>query len=526
MSLLWWDIAAASLAITVSYILYTRGHAVALRLPPSPPKDFLLGHARKVPFYKGWEVYAKWNEEYGDVICTQVLGRSMIVLNSITAARDLLEKRSNTFSDRPFLPVFIEMGWELMLPIIPYGPRFRKHRRILHHYFGPQALSAYQPTQEREVRKLLRRLLIKPENFITHIHNFIAGTIISVTYGHEIVKENDPYVELVEEAAHIVSSSGNVGTTLLDVFPFMRYAPAWLPGMGVKRIIPKARELVGYVMTHPLEDLKVKRAKGNAPPCLMNELLDRYEEMHVIDPEHERDIMYIGATIYAVFQTKSALTTFFLLMTIYPEVAKKAQEEIDRVVGKDRLPCAEDRNDLPYLNCVLKEMYRMQPPAPLGVPHKSTQAEEYRGWTIPEGTVAVTNIWLMMRDEKNFPNPETFMPERHMAKVKDDPNGTSSAAASADATSFVAEDDPSSIVFGFGRRACPGKYFADSMLWEAAANVLALFDMRLYTDPETGKTEVPKFEFDDDGIIAYPKPFKCVIIPRDAKRVDDMTINI
>ncbi|EJD06398.1 uncharacterized protein FOMMEDRAFT_76178, partial [Fomitiporia mediterranea MF3/22] len=57
------------------------------------------------------------------------------------------------------------------------------------------------------------------------------------------------------------------------------------------------------------------------------------------------------------------------------------QEEIDRVVGKDRLPCAEDRNDLPYLNCVL-----------IGAPHKSTQAEEYRGWTIPEGTVAVTNI--------------------------------------------------------------------------------------------------------------------------------------
>ncbi|EJD06401.1 uncharacterized protein FOMMEDRAFT_63327, partial [Fomitiporia mediterranea MF3/22] len=75
-------------------------------LPPGPPKDILIVHARRIPFYKGWEVYTKWKELYGDVIYTQAFGRSVVVLNSITSARDLLEKKSSIFSDRPYLPVF------------------------------------------------------------------------------------------------------------------------------------------------------------------------------------------------------------------------------------------------------------------------------------------------------------------------------------------------------------------------------------------------------------------------------------
>lgn len=57
-------------------------------------------------------------------------------------------------------------------------------------------------------------------------------------------------------------------------------------------------------------------------------------------------------------KTTTTLLTFVLLMVRHPEVAKRAQAEIDRVVGSERLPRYEDRADLPYVECMLKEIIR------------------------------------------------------------------------------------------------------------------------------------------------------------------------
>ncbi|EJC97786.1 cytochrome P450 [Fomitiporia mediterranea MF3/22] len=486
----------------------------------------------------------KAKRELGDVIYTEAFGQSIVILNSVTAARDLLEKKSNVFSDRPYLPVGNMMGWGLILPFLRYGPRFRKHRRIFQHCFAPQAISAFRHTQDRELLKFLRCLLISPDDFIMHIHSLISGIIVSITYGHEVVAEPDPLVQLIERAVQGVTNFGNLGTTVLDILPFMRYAPSWLPGMGVKRLIPRARELVDRVKTQPFEELKAKRAKGVTPSCIMSDLLDQYEEMQAFDPEHEADIMNVGLAIYAAGSdtTKTTLKALFLNMTIQTEVAKKVQEEIDKVVGRDRLPRLEDRDDLPYLNCVLKEMYRYVSRTRTCIPHRSTKTEQYRGWTIPAGSMAIANIWCMMRDEKSFPDPDAFIPERHMANVMAESN--ISRRVSDKDIPAGADDDPSNIVFGFGRRSsnsclhiciflnilffiiCPGKYLADSTLWLVAANVLALFDILPYVDPDTGKAENPKLEIDGEGFIAYPKAFRCRIIPRDTKQVETMLMAV
>ena len=60
-----WDITVVFLAITFAYVLYTRGHSVALPYPPGPPKDIFIGHARRIPSVRGWEIYGKWKEDYG-----------------------------------------------------------------------------------------------------------------------------------------------------------------------------------------------------------------------------------------------------------------------------------------------------------------------------------------------------------------------------------------------------------------------------------------------------------------------------
>lgn len=80
-------------------------------------------------------------------------------------------------------------------------------------------------------------------------------------------------------------------------------------------------------------------------------------------------------------------------MTLYPEAQKRAQADVDRVVGGDRLPDFSDLEDLPYLTAMIKELLRWNAPAPLGTSHSVTRDDVYEGWFIPAGTMFLENIW-------------------------------------------------------------------------------------------------------------------------------------
>jgi cytochrome P450 len=104
--------------------------------------------------------------------------------------------------------------------------------------------------------------------------------------------------------------------------------------------------------------------------------------------------------------------TFFLTMVLFPDVQRKAHEEIVSVIGTSRLPCARDRPLLPYVNAVLKETFRWHPPAPLGIfchfihsilysvdypggPHEISQDEVLDGHFIRKGSICLGNIWFV-----------------------------------------------------------------------------------------------------------------------------------
>ncbi len=100
-----------------------------------------------------------------------------------------------------------------------------------------------------------------------------------------------------------------------------------------------------------------------------------------------------------------------LAMTLFPEAQKRGQEEIDRVIGRDRLPDFEDRENLPYVDAIYKEclryssdkfvccahfsfsFYRWHQPLPLGVPHLLTEDDTYNGYFLPAGTLVAANQW-------------------------------------------------------------------------------------------------------------------------------------
>lgn len=121
-------------------------------------------------------------------------------------------------------------------------------------------------------------------------------------------------------------------------------------------------------------------------------------------------------TMLTPYQTAATLMLFVLYLMQNQRVQRAAQQEIDRVVGKNRLPTWGDIPNLPYANLILQETYRMNPLSPLGIPHASVADDVYNGMFIPKGTIVYPNVWAMCHDESVYTEPFRFWPERYLPK--------------------------------------------------------------------------------------------------------------
>ena len=112
------------------------------------------------------------------------------------------------------------------------------------------------------------------------------------------------------------------------------------------------------------------------------------KKLSIIHPPHR-----LPLSLLCLRQPVSAMSSFLLAMTMYPDVQRKIQAELDSVVGTDRLPTFADRDSLPYLATALKEVIRWGPTTPLGAPHCVEQDDVHNGYFIPKGSIIMPNIW-------------------------------------------------------------------------------------------------------------------------------------
>ena len=112
---------------------------------------------------------------------------------------------------------------------------------------------------------------------------------------------------------------------------------------------------------------------------------------------------------------------FFYAMVVNPKAMKKAQEELDRVVGKGELPDFSHKDSLPYVDALVKEVLRWSPPLPFSTPNRAMQDDIYRGYFIPRGAIVIQNVWAIFRDPNIYPDPETFNPDRFLKDGKINP---------------------------------------------------------------------------------------------------------
>ncbi|KAJ3847062.1 cytochrome P450 [Lentinula lateritia] len=469
-------------------------------LPPGPRGLPIVGNLFGMPKTEEWLHWSKFKDTYGPISSVRVLTQTIILLNTLDVSQDLLDRRSQIYSNRPILPFAGEMyanshavtiGWDHQLILTSDGERHKVMRKMVAQYIGTKtAVAAFSEIQEVEVQWFVSAIMKQPDAILTHIRRATSAVFIKITHGYSIEHEkSDPLINIIETAAREFYIAAAPGSWLVDSMPWLKYLPNWMPGTSFKRVAAQFKETNLKQVYLPIEMVKQDMTKNIAVSCFVTKMLESPKS-----PLEEEVFPYVATSLYGGGQdtVSAAIGTYFLIMVLYPDVQRKAQEEIDLVLGGCFLPKTKDLENLPYLQAIFKEVIRWHTVACINGPHCTTQDDWYRGYFIPKGSIVLSNLWQIANDPNNYTNPSIFNPERFLGNQP--------------------ELDPLTFVFGFGRRRCPGIELAQTTCMLMMATSLAVFDI-LKAKDENGQeiTPIPQFI---SSTICHPKPFSCDIQPR------------
>lgn len=488
----------ASLLVAL-FVWFRKSKASAASLPPGPKPVPLLGNIRDLTAKELWLPAAKWAKQYGDVVYLHVVGQGLVFLNTPEATFDLLDKRGSIYSDKPALVMAGELcGCKNMVAFTSYGEQSRRQRKLMHKAFGLPAIPSYNPLIQTETHSFLHRLIATPADYIAHIRRYAGGLTLSVVYGYEPTPHGDKFLSLAEECVGLLSNriASGGGIWPVDIIPALQYLPTWVPGAGFKIKAAQWKAKMEEFVEKPYEFVKNSMKSGSYKPSFCSTLLEVNDK---ITEEFEFDLKWTANSMYSASAdtTITTVSHFLLAMMDHPEVLLKAQNEIDRVVGTDRLPTFDDRASLPYVEAVLNETLRWGVPVPLNLPHRLMEDDIYNGMLIPKGSLIFGNVWAILRDERMYPNPSVFYPERFLEEVD---------------AELQHRRDPRNYVFGFGRRICPGRNLVESSVWLLLASMIATLDISKAVDDQGNVVET-KIDF-NNPIFRIPDAFKCDIRPR------------
>ncbi|KAJ1307049.1 hypothetical protein OPQ81_008028 [Rhizoctonia solani] len=471
-------------------------------LPPGPRGNIIFGSALELRTSKAfWINFAKWTDRFGPIISVRMLFQRMIIIDDPKIVTYFFEKKASQYSDRYVSQLALLIGWETDIIFIEYGPLLKHYRTLLQRALNNRVVLDYLPLQEHETKRLLWRLYESPEKFMKHIHLMAGSVAIRMVYGYKVDSPDDRLVQAMEQVMAIFSDIVAPGRWMIEVFPLLRYLPKWFPGAMFHRAAASWVPILQEAEDETFEFVKSQMAKGTAEPSFTSKLLQP-ENGEEVTKEEELNIKRVAASLYGAASdtTVSAVKTFFLAMTLYPDVQAKAQSEITAYLQTHphkRLITMDDKPNLPYTSALIREILRWHPVLTL-VAHRSNGEDDEnvvigdKTYRIPARTTVVANVWKIMHNPEVYPDPERFVPERFM--VGNPP------------------PFPENYAFGFGRRICPGIHVAQQSMWLSISNILANF-MIIKAKDENGVEIVPEENYTND-IITHPLPFNCNIRPR------------
>ncbi|TVU04628.1 hypothetical protein EJB05_47753, partial [Eragrostis curvula] len=469
---------AALLAAAFLYLSTVLRRLRGAAVPPGPTGLPLVGSLLSLD--PELHVYfARLAGKYGPIFSIRLGSKLGVVITSPSLAREVLREQDLVFSSRdvPDAARSISYGGGQNIVWNPVGPTWRLLRRVcVREMLSPSGLENVHGLRAREFRATLAHLHraagtgtpvdVGAQMFLT-VMNVITGTLWGGSVGSDSERAavGKEFRDLVAEITEMLGAP-NVS----DFFP----ALARFDLQGIRRKSDVLKDRFDQMFARIIEQ-RVKAA-GDAQEEDFLEYMLRLEKeggdgkaaFTMTNVKALLMDMVVGGT-----ETTSNTVEWAMAELMQrPRILSKVREELDAVVGTDRLVEEAHLPQLHYLQAVIKETLRLHPALPLMVPHCPTADAAVAGYRVPAGCRVFVNVWAIQRDPAVWKDPLEFVPERFLPSAGDGEGGGSRR------WDFTG-NELDYIPFGSGRRICAGIAMAERMTAYSLAMLLQAFDWEL-----------------------------------------------
>ncbi|KIK50801.1 hypothetical protein GYMLUDRAFT_50988 [Collybiopsis luxurians FD-317 M1] len=463
------------------------------QVPPGPNIRYFF--LRKYPE----RALHSWAAEHGGLFSVWMGTQLVIVISDPKVARDLLVTNGATFSSRKryFMKNQIILHGRA-ITASEYGETWRHHRKLAMQLLTPKAIEGYASNLNYEAHILMNTLMEDgrlgqtPLNPHHYAGRYALNNMLYISFGIRTDNTEDPLVVRALELAMEFMDLTGPWSNAIDFFEPLQWIPTNMRSKG-RKLHDNLIEVYGSMIMRVKAKLE---ATEFVPDCLVKTLIQS-QEKEKLDWE---DLCMLSAafTLGGVHSTSGIIQWFLALIPSHPEVVLRAQQELDQVVGRDRLPTAEDEINLPYIRAVIKEVQRAHAPSWMATPHCTSDHFTYEGHFIPKDTLIVLNCWTLHHNEARYKEPMQFDPNRYLGDN----------LSCAESSKLPDAMDRDHWAFGAGRRICPGIHVAERELWLAISQLLWSFNFHALPDEPISLEEY-------EGLSGRtPLPFRLRLEPR------------
>ncbi|CAI9094350.1 OLC1v1030075C1 [Oldenlandia corymbosa var. corymbosa] len=452
-----------------NFHLQTKHKTRKIRSPPGPPGLPLIGNLHQYDSLRPHVFLRNLSKKYGPIMSLRLGSRPVLVISSAKIAKEALKTNDLVFSNRPPLVSHQKFSYNgLDVGFSPYGEYWREMRKItVLHLLSTKRVQSYHPILEDEVSKVVKEIsdLCCSSQFInlsSMAMNLVSSVICRIGFGKKYGKEDYIQKRRFEQILHETQAMF-AGFFVSDYLPLLSWIDK-LSGMS-NRLEKNAKDLDLFY-----QELIDEHLNPNRPDAMKDDILDLLIQMkQEKSSSFEFTWDHIKAMLMDIFvagtDTNSALITWAMTALMRtPPAMKRAQSEIREIVSKKGVITEELLQELPYLDAVIKETFRMHPPIPIVLPRETTKDCTIEGYHIEAKTMVLINAWAIAREPESWNDPEDFVPERFLNNCID-----------------FRGNHFQLIPLGAGRRICPGISLATSIAKIALAYFLYSFDWELPT---------------------------------------------
>ncbi|KAH8997761.1 cytochrome P450 [Lactarius hatsudake] len=432
-----------------------------------------------------WLFRSDCKQKYEDVMYLSTLGQPILVLNSLKAASELLDRRANIYSGRPRLIMAQE--------IISGGLAFA----ILNPVMTTGAMGGAQLTRSFPKRQfaVITTFFVKKK----HFQRAAASATMTILYDYPTLEtENDENLKEILAYAERQSTTSAPGAYLVELFPWMLHIPERFARWKYEgnRDFTPFNNLFESLFNRVLSAL----SEGSERPSICASLFKGSGHNQL----SRQEMAWFAGTLFlaGAETTSTTMSWWALAMIAHPEVQKRAHIELDTIVGRSRTPTSSDAPNLPYIQAMVKEVLRWRPALPFSLPHSTTEDDWYNGVFIPKGTTCLTNLMQCHRDPAYGENAVNFRPERFLGANGEILPGPAEMREEGHST------------YGFRKRACMGKHVANESLFIYIAMSLWALTFEPAHDKDGNEVPFDAHVFVDTGMTLKPAPYECKITPR------------